>query len=107
MKYDHETRPRPLRVAEPVQVYLRGDEKDRLDRLTAQLDTTKSEVLRKGLEALERQVTDPDHHPALGVIGIAGSTQQPSPSEPDVARDHDHYLSDTEVESWKSSEKDD
>ena len=106
MKYDHEKRPRRLRVAEPVQVYLRSDEKERLDRLTAKLDTTKSEVLRKGLEALERQVTDPDQHPALSVIGIAGSTRHPSPLEPDVARDHDHFLSDTEVESWRSSEED-
>ena len=53
MKYDHDRKPRPARVAEPVQVYLRGDEKARLDRLTEELDTSKSDVLRKGLEALE------------------------------------------------------
>ena len=60
------------RVREPVQVYLDAADRDRLDRLTAQLDATKSEVLRRGLEALERRVTDPAEHPALRIIGILG-----------------------------------
>jgi hypothetical protein len=41
------------RVAEPVQVYLSGADLDRLARLTITLDATKSEILRRGLEALD------------------------------------------------------
>ncbi len=85
--------PKPIRVAEPVQVYLRADELERLARLTERLDTTESEVLRLGLEALERQLTDPAEHPALGIIGIAhGSTGGVAGT--DVAREHDRVLAD-------------
>jgi Arc/MetJ-type ribon-helix-helix transcriptional regulator len=104
MKYDHDRKPRPARVAEPVQVYLRGDEKARLDRLTEELDTSKSDVLRKGLEALERQIMDPDHHPALSIIGIAGTAESGAGGR-DVARDHDDDLADGEISSWASSEE--
>jgi hypothetical protein len=60
------------RTREPVQVYMAPGDSERLDRLTDELDTTKSDVLRRGLEALERQLLDPEHHPALRIIGIAG-----------------------------------
>ena len=53
MKKRHERPNRTDRVAEPVQVYLGGPDRDRLERLAARLDTTKSDVLRRGLEALE------------------------------------------------------
>lgn len=43
------------RVAEPVQVYLRPADRERLDRLAERLAATKSDVLRRGLEALEVQ----------------------------------------------------
>ena len=43
------------RVAEPVQVYLDQPDRARLERLAARLDATKSDVLRRGLEALEAQ----------------------------------------------------
>ena len=96
MTNHHESRS-ARRVAEPVQVYLRPAEKDRLDRLTARLDTSKSDILRRGLEALERQISDPEHHPALGIIGIVSVPDDP---ELDVARDHDEVLADCEVDSW-------
>jgi hypothetical protein len=44
------------RVGEPVQVYLTDPDRDRLERLAAELDTTKSDVLRRGLEALEAMI---------------------------------------------------
>ena len=40
-------------MAEPVQVYLARPDRERLERLAAALDATKSDVLRRGLEALE------------------------------------------------------
>jgi hypothetical protein len=83
-------------VAEPVQVYLKADEQDRLNRLTERLGSTKSDVLRQGLEALERQLTDPVTHPALGIIGL---TRSHAPVV-DAAREHDAFLADSEVDSW-------
>ena len=55
MKYRHERPKRSARVAEPVQVYLQPPDRERLDRLSEHLGTTKSDVLRRGLEALEAQ----------------------------------------------------
>src|SRR5688500_11631959 len=97
MKYDHEKRP-PARVKEPVQVYLSPSDKERLERLAAQLDATKSDVLRRGLEALEQTLTDPDQHPALRIIGIAKTVRR-APGE-DIARDHDRVLVEDEIASW-------
>jgi hypothetical protein len=91
----------PPRVAEPVQVYLNSDEQDRLKRLTEHLATSKSDVLRRGLEALEREVTDPAGHPVLRVIGI-GASSEPEGRAPalDPARDHDTFLTGSEERSW-------
>ena len=89
------------RVAEPVQVYLRPSEKDRLERLTAELDTTKSDVLRRGLKALELQISDPEHHPALKIIGMVSVPDDDLGI--DVAREHDEYLAATEIASWSTS----
>jgi len=94
MNTDHERNKRQAKPArEPAQVYLDASEQRRLERLTTELDTTKSDVLRRGLEALEREVFDPEHHPALQIIGIAGAEQGPE-GEFDVAREHDRYLAD-------------
>ena len=96
MTHDHTSRS-ARRVAEPVQVYLRPTEKECLDRLAARLETTKSDVLRRGLEELERQISDPEHHPALRIIGIVSVADGP---EVGVARDHDDVLADCEIASW-------
>lgn len=85
------------RVAEPVQVYLRPAERDRLERLTTKLDTTKSDVLRRGLEALESQLLDPERHPVLEIIGMVSTAQD---AGVDVGRAHDEYLAATEAASW-------
>ncbi len=44
---------KPARVSEPVQVYLGRAQREQLERLAAQLGATKSDVLRRGLDALE------------------------------------------------------
>jgi hypothetical protein len=61
MKKRHEvTRKPPKRkVAEPVQVYLEPPDRERLERLATRLDATKSDVLRRGLTALESQTRPP------------------------------------------------
>ncbi len=92
MRYDHEHGKREAkRVREPVQVYLDAPEQERLERLTEELDTTKSDILRRGLEALERELFDPERHPALQIIGIAG-LEEGRGVDFDVAREHDRYL---------------
>ncbi|MDE0474281.1 MAG: hypothetical protein F4179_03055 [Gammaproteobacteria bacterium] len=102
MNYSQDKPPK-RRVAEPVQVYLRPSEKDRLERLTAELDTTKSDVLRRGLKALELQISDPEHHPALKIIGMVSVPDDDLGI--DVAREHDEYLAATEIASWSTSPK--
>ena len=96
MKYSND-KSTARRVAEPVQVYLRPAERDRLERLTTKLDTTKSDVLRRGLEALEGQLSDPERHPVLEIIGMVSTAGTPGV---DIARAHDEYLAATESASW-------
>src|SRR5215831_17468763 len=101
MKKHHE---KGARVAEPVQVYLERPDADRLVRLAAQLGATKSEVLRRGLAALERAVTDPTSHHALRLIGLAEREAQPDRgSARNVARRHDDALARDEIASWRRS----
>ena len=96
MNYDHELKKnRAKRVRQPVQVYLDAPEQERLERLTEEMDTTKSDILRRGLKALARELFDPEHHPALQIIGIA-DVDQGRDCDFDVAREHDRYLADLE-----------
>ena len=88
-------------VREPVQVYLDGPEQERLERLTRRLDATKSDVLRRGLQALEHQLLDPSGHPALRIAGIMNASGERAN---DAAREHDRVLADTEEESWAGND---
>lgn len=57
MKKRSRKSPTPIgRVAEPVQVYLARPDRERLERLARKLASTKSDVLRQGLLALESQL---------------------------------------------------
>jgi hypothetical protein len=82
-------------VAEPVQVYLDTTDRARLERLAQQLHATKSDILRRSLGALERELSDPAEHPVLGVIGVAGRETVPAAGY-DVAREHDRYVAELE-----------
>jgi hypothetical protein len=92
------------RSAEPVQVYLGGADRQRLERLVAQLASSKSDVLRRGLEALERLLADPAHHPALRIIGLVNAETGP-PLGYDAAREHDRYLAESEAASWRGPQR--
>lgn len=82
---------RRVSEAAPVQVYLDRSTRDRLDRLAANLELSKSDVLRRGLLSLERELLDPSSHPALRLIGTV--VEEPSPDFAyDVAREHDRVL---------------
>lgn len=86
---------------EPVQVYLDGADQERLERLTERLATTKSDVLRRGLESLERQLTDPSQHPALRIAGILDTS---CTGQEDPAREHDRVLAEAEETSWSGDD---
>ncbi len=101
MSERHEKPASRRRIAEPVQVYLVADDRRRLERLAGLLGATKSDVLRRGLEALERQVADPAAHPALRLIGLAERETAP-PAGFDAAREHDRALAEAEIASWQS-----
>lgn len=76
MKARHEPSRKPGRVAEPVQVYLGRPDRERLERLASHFDATKSDVLRRGLEALESLIGRPapraEQHVALPTFGGKG-----------------------------------
>lgn len=90
-----------FKVREPVQVYLDGPDRERLERLTSRLGSTKSDVLRRGLQALEHQLSDPSEHPALRVAGILRLSHT---GAADAAREHDRVLAEAEEDSWSGSE---
>lgn len=83
-------------------MYLDAADRDRLERLVGRLETTKSDVLRRGLDALERQLTDPAAHPALRIIGIAQNFPRREHPRENVAHDHDRFLADSEIASWEA-----
>ena len=86
-------------------VYLAPPDRQRLKRLTTQLAASKSDVLRRGLEALERQLADPAEHPALRIVGIAAGYRRRSPPSPTAAREHDRILTERERASWPGPRK--
>src|SRR5262245_63617669 len=90
---------RRVRETVPVQVYLASDDRLRLERLGHELELTKSDVIRRGLLALEREIHDPAGHPALRLIGVA-SGELPSTESIDPAREHDRALAEDEEASW-------
>jgi Arc/MetJ-type ribon-helix-helix transcriptional regulator len=93
---------RPSGASEPIQVYLDRSQRRRLERLAGELGLSKSDVVRRGLEALERQMSDPAEHPALAIIGIAPRQASSGPAY-DVAREHDRFLAESEQRSWKGA----
>lgn len=92
------------RVGEPVQVYLQPSDRKRLDRLVEELETSKSDVLRRALEALEYQLSDPEEHPVLRIVGVAGS-KVGGAAAASVAGAHDKALAEDEINSWSPRRK--
>lgn len=55
-------------------------------------------------KALERQISDPDQHPVLRIIGIAaGHQRRPTPEY--ETSDHDRFRAESEAPSWKPKNK--
>jgi hypothetical protein len=86
MKKAHDSGTPERRVAEPVQVYLDPADRARLDRLTERLDATKSDVLRRGLEALEAMTRSGGAPgPRVSLPTFAGRGLQPGVDLDDTA----------------------
>lgn len=100
MTINHDTPRKSKRVGEPAQVYLTDADQARLERLTVQLGASKSDVLRRGLEALELQHMEPSAHPTLRLIGLVDDSDEPGAV--DAAREHDRVLADREEASWRA-----
>lgn len=62
------------RVREPIQVYLTAEERAELDRRAAELGVSRSEVLRRGIQAL----VQPSGAGALGALAAAGHLAPPA-----------------------------
>ena len=84
-----------------MQVYLDGPDQQRLERLASRLDSTKSDVLRRGLQALEQELSEPGGHPALRIAGILDLSHA---AAADAAREHDRLLAEAEEDSWSGNE---
>jgi hypothetical protein len=95
MAKPHDHRRSRASEATPVQVFLGVTDRSRLDRLTEQLETSKSEVLRRSLVALEQHLLDPAAHPALRIIGLVDEDEGVERDVGDLAVHHDRYLAAT------------
>ena len=87
---------RPSRVREPIQVYLRPEERRLLDRLAQEAGVSRAEVLRRGLTALAR-VQQADESPMLE---FARSLEAGAGLPADVAERHDEVLGRLLREEW-------
>ena len=96
----HDTPRKSKRVGEPAQVYLTDADQARLERLTVQLRASKSDVLRRGLEALELQHMEPSAHPTLRLIGLVNDVAETDAV--DAAREHGRVLAQGEEASWQA-----
>lgn len=79
------------RVAEPVQVYLERGDRTILEHLAEHLSLSKSDVVRRGLAALERETFAPESHPVLRIVGMVAK-ESVRPETYDPAVEHDRYL---------------
>ena len=61
----------PKRVREPIQVYLTDEERAELDRLAGAMGVSRSEVLRRGVAALEPRASAAGPLAELAARGLA------------------------------------
>ena len=81
-------RPKPAAVREPVQVYLAGDDRDLLGRLSEETGLSKAEILRRGVRSFAREQGGPS--PMLRFVAESTSDGWPS----GAAENHDEVLAD-------------
>ena len=75
-----------------MQVFLARLDQERLLGLAEQLGVSKSDVLRRGLSALEREVMNPASHPIVMLTGLVDGDDGTTESGTDAGREHDAVL---------------
>jgi len=73
----------------PVQVYLDRIYQARLSLLVSRLGISQAEILRRGLDALARDVIPPESDSAMQLIGLLG---EDSDSPGNMSVEHDRYV---------------
>lgn len=86
----------PRQVREPIQVYLDRAERGRLDRLARDLGLSRAEVLRRGLESLERHEAKSFYEAFEPLIGAFDNPDAPT----DLSVNHDEYLAQDLEQEW-------
>jgi hypothetical protein len=78
----------PRSVREPIQVYLTSDERGALDRCATEMGVSRSEVLRRGLEALGGptggRAMDTGDGDSEGVAVLTPARAGPGPAPPSL-----------------------
>jgi len=83
----------PTRVREPIQIYMDSDERRLLDRMAAQIEVSRAEVLRRGLRSFAREQS-PETSPMLAFMHDMTGADWPA----DIGRDHDAYLEEAQLD---------
>ena len=75
-------------VREPIQVYLTQAERAKLDRLARELDVSRAEALRRGMDALAERHNQSFYERFDAYLKTIPDFDAP----PDLAENHDEYL---------------
>lgn len=75
-----------------VQVYLRGEQLERLEELSETLGCSKASLIREGIDLMLIQRIEPAADPLWGLVGQAGPV-----GDARVGAEHDRVLADWEL----------
>lgn len=88
---------KPMMVREPIQIYLDRAERQQLDGLAKELDVSRGEVLRRGLEALRASKPKTFYEAFEPLIGSMDSPDLPT----DLSKNFKKYYADDLEKKWK------
>ena len=88
---------KPMMVREPIQIYLDRTERQQLDGLAKELDVSRGEVLRRGLEALRRSKPKSFYAAFEPLIGSMDGPDVPT----DLSRNFKQYYTEALEKKWK------
>ncbi len=78
-----------------IQIYIEPELDRELHRLAIRRRTSKAQLIREGAARIVKQELAPGEDPVLGIIGLGRS----SPAK--ISENHDEYLIEEEMKSWK------
>jgi len=90
-------RKKPMMVREPIQIYLDRAERQQLDVLARELDVSRGEVLRRGLEALRNSKPKNFYEAFEPLIGSMDGPDLPT----DLSRNFKKYYVEALEKKWK------